>query len=97
MENLPAQNKASYILVDALLGQIDVVYVVHAVLYNTSTIQYSGQGSTRRVTGPGMKHAHQQLTDDDHDAEWSEEDGNQRTGGHQTRASPQRQTPSLPN
>lgn len=70
MENLPVETKASHIwlhavvsvVVDTLPDQVEVVSVVHAVLYNTSTTQYSRQGSTRRAMGPGMEHAHQRLT-----------------------------------
>ncbi|CAF3516921.1 unnamed protein product [Fusarium graminearum] len=48
---------------------------------------YSRQYCTRRVTGT-QDGACSSITDgDDHDAEWSEGDGNQRTSGHQTRTS----------
>jgi hypothetical protein len=96
MENLPAKTKASRVLsVDTLLGQVDVVFVVHAVLYNKYMyLQYSRQYEASDGTQDG---ACSSTSDgDDHDAEWSEEDGNQRTGGHQTRTS-QSPTPTKPN
>ncbi|UZP36126.1 hypothetical protein NXS19_003942 [Fusarium pseudograminearum] len=67
-------------LTDALLDQVDAVSgrTTRCLLYKAST----QDGACSSITDG-----------DDHDAEWSEEDGNQRTSGHQTRTSPTQPVP----